>query len=297
MNSNLKLLPAALLVAVLAMAGCGGGGGDETTPTPTEPTPTEPTEPAPPASVEQLSLDIQSAENDAMAANEMAANALKNAMKYDGMLTTSETAGDSGAAMMAAAAILKAEMDVATALMNAETALEAAEAAKMAVMALPDDHPHKATLMTSADRAVENAEMYVAAIEGISTGVDLEAAVALVEGANKKGTPRSKANEVGEAIADALALANAARHPFGPTAPADAIAAEHKLVMDDSRGMTWEEIVMNRGGSVERMPIGADNAGVKVSSVAGMETAKLWATEAQRPTEGTDGTAVTDAAS
>ena len=33
MNSNLKLLPAALLVAVLALAGCGGGGGGGTTDT------------------------------------------------------------------------------------------------------------------------------------------------------------------------------------------------------------------------------------------------------------------------
>lgn len=39
MNSNLKLLPAALLVAVLALAGCGGGGSEDTTPDPM-PTPT-----------------------------------------------------------------------------------------------------------------------------------------------------------------------------------------------------------------------------------------------------------------
>ena len=36
MNSNLKLLPAALLVAVLALAGCGGG----TDPEPVDPGPT-----------------------------------------------------------------------------------------------------------------------------------------------------------------------------------------------------------------------------------------------------------------
>ncbi len=292
MNSNLKLLPAALLVAVLAMAGCGGGGSGETT---TEPT--EPTEPAPPASVEQLSLDIQAAENKAMTAKEMAEGALKSAMKYDDMLMTTEVAGDSGAAMMAAQAILKAEMDVATALMDAEAAFTAAEAAQMKVMELPENHPHKATLMTSADRAVENAEMYVDDIKDISTGVELEAAVALVVGTDKKGTPRSIANTVGEAIAGALAQANTARHPHTTTGPAAEIIAAHKLVMDDSRGNTWEEIVMNRGGSVVRMPIGSSNAGVKVSSVAGMETAKLWADATQRPSEGADGVAVSDAAS
>ena len=42
MNSNLKLLPATLLVAVLALAGCGGGGSDDMTPDPAPmPTPEE----------------------------------------------------------------------------------------------------------------------------------------------------------------------------------------------------------------------------------------------------------------
>ena len=292
MNSNLKLLPAALLVAVLAMAGCGGGGSDEPT---TPPEPTEPTEPAPPASVEQLSLDILNAENDAMAANEMAATALKNAMKYDDMLTTTAAAGDSGAAMMAADAILKAEMDVATALMNAEAALEDAMAAKADVMALPDGHPEKATLMTSADRVVKDAEKYVAAIKAISTGVDLEAAVAAVEGTGGKGTPRSIANAVGTDIAAALAQGAAARRPHGATPPAATIAAEHKLVMDNSRGMTWEEIVTGGGGNVVSMPIGDSNAGVKVASIAGMDQTKVWAVESNRPTAFADGTAYANA--
>ena len=42
MNSNWKLLPATLLVAVLALAGCGGGSGGDTTPDPAPmPTPEE----------------------------------------------------------------------------------------------------------------------------------------------------------------------------------------------------------------------------------------------------------------
>ncbi len=279
MNSNLKLLPAALLVAVLALAGCGGG--SDTTP---EEPPTTTPEPQPPASVESLSLAIQSAENDAMAANDMAAAALKSAMKYDDMLTTSEVAGDSGAAMMAAQAILKAEMDVGTALSNAEAALEDAMAAKADVMALADDHPSKATLMTSVDRAVKNAEMYVAAIKAISTGVDLESAVLEVEGANGKGTPRSIANTVGEAIGTALDLANATQRSQGGTAPdAAAVPAALRLVMDDSRGMTWEEIVMAGGGAVMTMPIGTNNAGVKVASIAGMAASEVWNDAANIP--------------
>ena len=41
MNSNWKLLPATLLVAVLALAGCGGGGSDDMTPPDPMPTPEE----------------------------------------------------------------------------------------------------------------------------------------------------------------------------------------------------------------------------------------------------------------
>ena len=41
MNSNLKLLPAALLMAVLALAGCGGSSSDEMPPPPPPPTPEE----------------------------------------------------------------------------------------------------------------------------------------------------------------------------------------------------------------------------------------------------------------
>ena len=41
MNSNLKLLPAGLLLAVLALAGCGGGSSDDTTTQPPPPTPEE----------------------------------------------------------------------------------------------------------------------------------------------------------------------------------------------------------------------------------------------------------------
>ncbi|MDE0697406.1 MAG: hypothetical protein OXH76_16410 [Boseongicola sp.] len=284
MNSNLKLLPAALLVAVLAMAGCGGGGSGDTT---TEPT--EPTEPAPPASVEQLSLDIQAAVNKAVAADEMAKEALANAKKYSGMLTTEETAGSSKTAMMAAEAILKAEMDIGTALMNAEAAKMAADAAKMTVMALPDDHPHKAALMTTVDRAVMDAEMYVTAIKAINEGTDLEDYVALVEGTDGKGTPRSIANSVGEAISAALALdatntngLGRAQGAHGTTAPDGTVDDELKLVMDDAKGKTWAEMV--GADNLMTMPIGTSNAGVQVASISGMDVTKVWAAEGDRPT-------------
>ncbi len=264
MNSNLKLLPAALLVAVLALAGCGGGGSDDMTPT-EPPTP----EPQPPASVERLSLDIQEAQNDAEAAKKMAEEALANAKKSEGMLGTEDAAGDSGAAMMAAQAILDADMDIGEALADAEGALEDAMAAKTKVMALADDHPEKATLMTSVDRVVKMAEMYVAAVKAIRDGTDLEDYVAAVKGNNGKGTTRDIADKVGEAIATALVAPTQ-----GNTAPPDAVAAKLKVVMDDAMGMTWAEMVGE--DNLMTLPIGTDRAPVKVASIAGRTLNSVW---------------------
>ena len=258
MNSNLKLLPAALLVAVLAMAGCGGGGGDTT--------PTEPTEPAPPAAG-QLSLDITAAENKAKSAMKMADDALASAEKNSEMLSTTEAKGISKTAMMAAQAILKAEMDVAMALMDAEAALADAEAAQADVMALADGDPHKDALTTRANRVVEDAEMYVSDIQAIIDGTALKNAVAEVEGANKKGTPRTVANAVGEDIAAALAFGTTRggtriAHTAGAARPSTAVA------MNDAESMTWAMIVGEDNIMKER--IGTANAVRMVASVAGM---------------------------
>ena len=284
MNSNLKLLPAALLVAVLALAGCGGSGSDDSTSTPTEPT-----EPPPPASVEQLSLDIQAADNKASAAKDMADAALESATDSRDMLTTDQVGGNSGAAMMAASAILQAEMDVAMALADAQAALADANTAQTEVMGLPAGHPHRAALMATVERVIKDAEADIDAIEAISTGIALEGAVLAVEGGNGKGTPRSIANRVGAAIAAALDPdAAAARRPLGLDGPAATVPARHKTVMDDSRGMTWEEIVTRSGGSVKTERLGtiaADastvtegNGALKVASIAGMSAADVWAT-------------------
>ncbi|MYK31578.1 MAG: hypothetical protein F4051_07600 [Boseongicola sp. SB0670_bin_30] len=269
MNSTLHLLPAALLVAVLAMAGCGGGGGDDMT----EPTtPTEPTGP----SAGQLSLSITAAENKANAAMKMADDAAGDAGKYSKMLSTSETAGDSKTAMMAAQAILDAEMDVGTALANAEAALADAEAAQAEVMKLADADPNKDALTTRINRVVEDAEMYVSDIQAIIDGTALKNAVAEVEGSNMKGTPRTVANVVGEAIAGALALAETTsdtnlsreRGVHGTDGPAATVAARLKLEMNDAMGMTWAMIVGEDNVMKER--IGADNSVRMVASVAGM---------------------------
>ena len=202
------------------------------------------------------------------------------------------------AAMMAADAVLKAAMDIETALADAKAALMAAEGAKMKVMELAADHPARETLMTTVDRVVKMAEMYVAAVMAIHDGIKLEDAVAAVEGDDEKGTPRSKANVVGEAIAAALASTNAAGHPHG-AAVAAGTAAELQLVMDNAKGMTWAEIVGE--DNLMTKPIGASpaRAGVKVASIAGMAVEKVWGTAGDRPAgdvadgtlQGSDGSA------
>ena len=89
MNSNLKLLPAALLVAMLALAGCGGS---DSTPEP-EPTP----EPAPDPGPSALEQAVDAA-GDAQTARMMAEKLSKDAIAASGKLTTKAVNGDSMAA-------------------------------------------------------------------------------------------------------------------------------------------------------------------------------------------------------
>lgn len=112
-------------------------------------------------------------------------------------------------------------------------------------------------------------------------------------GADVDETPRSKANEVGNAIATALTL-NASNtaglsrgvgtHGETGSVVAD-VPSALRQTMDNARDYTWAEIVMKNGGEVVTMPIGTGNTGVKLASLAGMATAKVWATASERPTE------------
>lgn len=295
-QSKFLIRTSGALALVALLSACGGS---DNTPEPDPDPPTTTPEPTPPASVEQLSLDINAAEANAMAAKKMADGARETAKENAGMLSTEEVAGDSGVALKAAQAILDAKMAVETAHTNAENALEAAKTAQTAVMALADDHPHKAALTTRVNQVIEDVDGYVTEIKGIRDGADMEDYVYEVMGEDEKGTPRSVANMVGEAIAATLALADTASNnnltravgahtdgsiPTGFTAADDDL----KLRMDDAKGNTWEEIVENRGGAVVTMPLGtpgnAGNVGLKVAKIAGMKVADVWNTEAERPT-------------
>ena len=264
------------LAAVVALSGglaaCGGGS-SSTTMNGSGDT----MEPPPVADLTSNFADAQDANDDALAAGKLASGAEESAMSNDDMLTTMEVAGDSTVAMMAAAAIEKARDDAAKAVDDAQAALDDANAAMTAADDIADDHPQKTSLIKAIEAAIAAAEKALEDATAVRDGDAIKDAVAEVTGgedADPQGTPRSIANAVGMDIAMAL-LPTAAndgsgtRHTHGTTAPADTIADELKVEMDDRVGMTWAEIV----GDTMKMRIatsGTDTDEVDAASIAGM---------------------------
>ena len=289
----------ALVAAGLALAGCGSSSSDKKTEMmddgmkeemcPEGQTGTPPNCVTPPVNLTALFAAAQDASDDAVMAGKDATDAQKAATDSAKMLTTEEVGGESKKAMMNAMAILDAKDDAAQAVMDAEAALADADDAKTKAMAIADDHPQKTALMAAADAAVEVAEAQVAAAKKVRDGTSIRNAVAEVEGANKKGTPRSIANMVGLDIAAALATGSVrggTRIAYGTTAPAltaDGVIAA--MVKNNAQGMTWAEIVgkdkvmMMRLGTIDDTgALTAGNAEVSVASLAGMTASDVTAT-------------------
>ena len=268
-------LAAGAVAMALLLAGCGGGGTTTPDPGPTEPV--EPT-PPPPANLTTNFADAQTANDDAVAAGELASGAMKSATENAEKLTTTEVAGDSSAAMAAAEAILKAQTDAGQAVIDAQAALDDANAAKTAAGDIDDEHAQKAALLAAIDAAIEVAEEQLEAVTEIRDGDDIKNAVNEVTGgeeADPQGSPRSIANSVGMDIASALQATSPTngaglRHTHGTTAPVEADVPEAlRVVMNDRVGMTWAEIV----GETQKMRIATsatDTNEVDVASIAGM---------------------------
>ena len=151
MNSNLKLLPAALLVAVLAVAGCGGGGDDTPPPTVT-----------PEATAFEAALDmINSAETEAAAQ-----------AAYDAVDMTAITAEEGAQLMTAlddrigalqlAARIMDQKMALANAAMAVDTSdlstTDAIAAAENAIAGL-ESALEMATDVSDADKAMYQTQL------------------------------------------------------------------------------------------------------------------------------------------
>ena len=139
MNSNLKLLPAALTAALLALAGCGGGSDDTPPPTVEPETPTTP----PPTALESAVDAADSAE----AARVMAQTLHKGAVTASKAVSSKKVNGDS-----------KLAYDNVLKILSARTLIEAekvkAEAAVTTLKGLDATNARVAALLASAEADV-----------------------------------------------------------------------------------------------------------------------------------------------
>ena len=288
MSSRLKLA-GICFAAAFALAACGGGGGSTSMAPPPAP-PTEPTEPAPPPgpTAESIKADAADAITDAAAAAMAATQAAKDATKYAGMLTAEKVDGESAMAVANAQKILDAEMAANDAVMAADEALQAAMTAKTQAEALSEDDEGRASAITAAERAIEDATAQKKTAMGIvdATGDGtLKAAVAMVKGATPlvDGYPMMPAAR-GKAVATSVKAALAAA--ITPVTDLSSTPAPtHATVMNDGMAisaMTWAMIVGE--SNVMKMRIGeiASGGGItpgngvlSVASIAGMDASAV----------------------
>ncbi len=226
MNSNLKLLPAALLVAMLALAGCGGGGGDDTM------TPTDPTPPTPDPAALATAVDAAS---DAVAASEMASMLLEGALEASKALDaksvngSSQMAYDNAMKVLSAGAAIEAERaKAAAAVATAEgvdtTGMSAAEMARIT------------NLINAAKGSLEE----ITDIQDAMGDGSLASAVMVVKATASVGDSdamiaMSKAADVASAIKTAMGTTAT------PIAPAGT-AANDAVMTTSHSGMTFMQI-------------------------------------------------------
>ena len=232
MNSNWKLLPAALLVAVLAVAGCGGGGSDDTTTTP-DPMPT----PMPDPAALATAVDAQRA---AAAASMMAADLLEaavdaseatvatgNANAVDG---SSQGAYDNVMTVLGASALIEAER------MKAANAVKAIMDIDMAGMS----DAEKARIADILENAEEDLADIVAIQEAKGAG-SLAKAVADVKAGSGLDATDAK---IAQAKADAVAadVETAIGTVISGFSAAIVTTANDAVMMTAHPGMTFEQI-------------------------------------------------------
>ena len=232
MNSNLKLLPAALLVAMLALAGCGGG---DSTPAEPEPTPA----PEPPANALEDAVDAQRA---AAAASEAAAGLLEAATKASAATVATAVAmevdGSSQGAYDNVMTVLGAEAAVEAERMKAANAVATIEGIDTSAMS--------ADAMARIADILENAKASLAEIVAIQDAkgagslakavADVKAGSALDATAAK--IAQAKADDVATAVDNAVAgvIGGFAASIVANTVSNDAV------MMTPHAGMTFEQI-------------------------------------------------------
>ena len=201
---------------------------------------------------------------------------------------TMSVAGDSSVAMENARAILGAKTKAGQAVMDAQTALVAANQVKMDAEDIDDDHPQKTSLDKAIDAAIVAAVKALEAATDIRDGVVNDAVVGVTltggEDADPEGIPRLFANKVGMDIAMALlpnddGTGDGVRLEQGTAAPdADNVDETLRFVKKDRVGTMWPDIV---GDTVKMRIIDTQKAThtkeVDAASIAGMTLSSVQA--------------------
>ncbi len=236
MNSNLKLLPAALLVAMLALAGCGGGSDDMPDPDPM-PMP-DPPPPPPDTSLE----DAVDAQRNAAAASARAMELLEEATEAGGALAASDVDGSSQGAYDNAMTVLGAG-----ALIEAERVKAAAAVAAIEAI---DTSDMSADAMARIANILETAEASLAEIVAIQEAEGDDSLAMTVAGVKSGAATddsdskiaQAKAKLVSDAIAAAILTATGETTAAIGTPVASSGAPEGSIMHVGMSGMTFAEI-------------------------------------------------------
>ena len=245
-----------LLATMLALSGCGGGGG------------------SPLADLPGILVDATKAGETARGAAVAARTAVEMAGTAVGGLTAVAVQGDSTKAQSNAQAVLDAETTVRAQLGIAQEALKAAQDARKAAQVL-QDALNADLFLTNIDGQVSRAATHVDEIADLlKEDADLAGYVATVKQRVGDRTPGEIAQDVATAIAAVIGAGSAPDTDF--TAPALATRPQNAapLALTGKSGMTWAEI---HGKDAD------DNLSV---SVAGMTAVDIAAEFGMLPADG-----------
>ena len=224
------------------------------------------------------------ARSTAEAATEAAAQAVKDAMKYGAMYSTVAVHGDSDTAVENAQKVFDAKANADMAVTDAEAAKMAAETAKTAAGDLAADDPNRAAVMAAIDAAVKAADEAIKAAKASQDVMGLKDAYkAVIVDAKKPKTAAHWGEQAAMAIGGALGPhpdgnggGTRHEHMAGDTAPTiPPTSMKSAVMMDDSTGMTWAQIVGEDNVMMSRLA--DDNTEVMIASIAGMTATEVHA--------------------
>lgn len=235
-----------VLAAILALSGCGGGGGGSV------------------ADLPSILVKATEAGETAKGAVDTAREAVNTAGRAAGILTVVAVQGDSTRARLNAQAVLDAETAVRAQLGVAQEALKAAQDARSGAQGLANA-PNYLVFLSNIDGQVSRAEAYVDEIADLlREDAVLAGYVTAVKAQNGNRTPGEIGQDVAMAIAGVIGTGSVPDSDF--TAPALASRPQNAapLAFAGTSGMTWAEI-HGKGGD--------DNLAVSIAGMTAVEIA------------------------